>query len=308
MVNSINDINKSLENHKEIVTTTISSVEKMFSASNEIEAYMENQSSAVAESTSSIEEMVSSINSVSKNAEQAETLSKKLSDIAQEGSERIQKMIKAMKDVEIVSAKIANAIGGIARISATTNLLSMNAAIEAAHAGDAGRGFAVVAEEIRKLAADSSDEAKLIKQNVKETLEKIDHGVSLSDETGRAFSKILEDIQDTVNIIIEISSAMGEQRSGAREILNSMTDLVNMSQKIIDAVKNSGEESRKVNEATKKMDQFAGEILAVSNEQNTGSIEIMNSLESLKEVVYNVTALTKAINQKIGEFKVSGNE
>ncbi|MBN2440546.1 MAG: HAMP domain-containing protein [Spirochaetales bacterium] len=306
MVRSIDDINKSLENHKQIVNATIVSVEEMLTVSEEIQNFMDEQASAVSESSSSIEEMVSSINSVSKNSENAEVSTRELSRIALEGSDRIKTMMKAMKDVEVVSAKTADAITGIARIAATTNLLSMNAAIEAAHAGDAGRGFAVVAEEIRNLAEDSSNEAKLIKQNVKETLAKIEHGVKLSDQTGKAFEKILEVIQNTVNITSEISSAMGEQRLGAREILKSMEHLVTLSQNIIESVKKGSEESKKVNDATTKLDTFAKEILATSHEQNEGSREIMKSLESLKEIIYRVMELTGIMGSKIDEFKVSG--
>ena len=305
MAVSIESVYNNLQKHSEVVKNTISSVADMMKVTESIRKHIESQSSAVAESSASVEEMVSSINSVSSSSEKAETTSKRLADIAREGGEKIKKTVKAIQEVQNASTKIAEAIGGISRIAATTNLLSMNASIEAAHAGDAGRGFAVVAEEIRKLAADSSDEAKTIKQNVKETIEKIEHGTKLSEEAGKAFDEIMVDIKDTVNIIIEISSAMSEQRAGAQEILKSMEHLVVLSSEIKEAVSRETEGSAKVMEATSKLDQVAQEILSAASEQKAGSSEIMQAIETLMTIAEKNNAIISDFNSNLVEYKTS---
>ncbi|MBN1410566.1 MAG: HAMP domain-containing protein [Spirochaetales bacterium] len=305
MIASIESINQNLGKHKKVVEETSQSIKQMIDLTDHIKEGMDSQSSAITESSASIEEMVGSITSVSKSSEKAENVSKQLAEIARSGGEKIQRTVKAIQEMQEASTKIAEAIVGIARIAATTNLLSMNAAIEAAHAGDAGKGFAVVAEEIRKLAADSSREAKTIKQNVKETIEKVEHGTTLSVEAGKAFDEIMEDIKETVNIITEISSAMNEQKTGAQEILKSMEHLVRLSSDIKESLVKETDASRVVMEATTKLDHVATEILNYSTEQKNGSMEIQTALLQLQTLSGKMEEIIEGFNSKVQDFNVT---
>jgi methyl-accepting chemotaxis protein len=307
MVASIKNITASLEKQKSFIGQTLSEVGRLTQATDNIKNYIESQSSAVAESSASIEEMVGSINSVSKSAEKAEEIGHQLESIARQGEERIKTMLKAMEEIQSTSKKIAEAIGGITRIAATTNLLSMNAAIEAAHAGEAGKGFAVVAEEIRKLASDSGREAKSIKKNVAETLEKIAHGAKLSEETGKAFGEIMADIDKTVKIIIEIANAMSEQRIGAQEILKSMSHLVSLSSQIKDGANDESEGSAKILAAVKKIDEVALEILTAQQEQTHGGEEIEKAIALLQSSVANSQKMLADMQGQLQGFTVSVN-
>ena len=307
MVASIRNITSSLERQKAFISQTLEEVSRLTRATENIRTYIESQSSAVSESSASIEEMVSSINSVSKSAEKAEEISRELENIARAGEDRIKQMSQAMVEIQETSNKIAEAITGITRIAATTNLLSMNAAIEAAHAGEAGKGFAVVAEEIRKLASDSGREAKSIKRNVQETLEKIAHGTRLSEETGKAFAEIMQDINKTVKIIVEIANAMSEQNIGAQEILKSMSHLVSISSQIKQSIEEETEGSEKMLDAIKKIDSVALEILTAQQEQQRGAEEIEKAIAMLQQSVNKNKELLADLNAGIKDFGLSTN-
>lgn len=307
MVASIRNITTSLERQKAFISQTLEEVSRLTRATENIRSYIESQSSAVSESSASIEEMVSSINSVSKSAEKAEEISRELENIARAGEERIKQMSQAMVEIQETSNKIAEAITGITRIAATTNLLSMNAAIEAAHAGEAGKGFAVVAEEIRKLASDSGREAKSIKKNVQETLEKIAHGTMLSEETGKAFGEIMQDINKTVKIIVEIANAMSEQSIGAQEILKSMSHLVSISNQIKQSVEEETEGSEKMLDAIKKIDSVALEILTAQQEQQRGAEEIEKAIFMLQQSVNKNKELLIDLNAGVKDFGFNNN-
>ncbi len=305
MVASIGSIHNSLENQKRVVQSTLTAVEEIKNIIADIGNHVSGQSSAVAESSASVEEMTASINSVGQSTEALKSIGKELEEIAHQGGEKIKAAVQAILDVQESYARIEEATGGITRIAATTNLLSMNASIEAAQAGAAGKGFAVVAEEIGNLAADSAAEARTIKENVQETLKRIEHGTRLSEEAGRAFDEIMTNINKTVGIIMEIANAMNEQGAGAGEINASMEHLVRLSGQISTAVAEETEGSRKVMEGIEQLDRLAREILDASTEQKTGGEEILKALEMLQEVARKNRETVNVLNNKISEFKVS---
>ncbi len=201
--------------------------------------------------------------------------------------------------------RIQEAVTGIAGIAATTNLLSMNASIEAAHAGDAGRGFAVVAKEIGKLATDSAGEAKKIKNIVDEAVSMIKHGMNLSSEAGDAFDTILEDINRNVTFVAMIAQAMHEQNSGAQDILVSIERMVQLSERILEISKEEDEKSRLTLESIRQMEMLSLEILNASNEQKVGGTELLYALKLLQDVTERNQNTVRDLNTKIEQFKVS---
>lgn len=305
MIEWAESINFNLESQRRVIESTVKSTEAMKVAIDNIRKNIQNQASAISESSASVEELVSSINSVGKSTEMAENLGKELAKVAHEGGDKIKSTVKAIQEIQETSVKITEAIGGISRITSTTNLISMNAAIEAAHAGEAGKGFAVVAEEIRNLAEQSSTEAQEITKNVKETLNKIEYGTVLSEEAGKAFNSIMSDINKTVSIITEIAGAMEEQSIGTGEIIKSMEDLVSGSNEIKAAIEEESESIMHVIESAKELDQVAQEISAASDAQKAGCDNITKTLEILRELVEVNTTIVKNLNEKISKFKVT---
>ena len=162
-----------------------------------LDRLIENQSSGIIESSSNIEEMVGSISAVTTSVSKMSSEYTELIAITEEERTRQDTVAAQINDMAQKSQHLADANNVISQIAAQTNLLAMNAAIEAAHAGEAGAGFSVVADEIRKLAESSSVQSKNIATELKEITKTVAEVVSASNRSNEAFKIITEKISDT---------------------------------------------------------------------------------------------------------------
>jgi methyl-accepting chemotaxis protein len=208
---------------REIIGSTLNSAENISQASQQVNSSSlalsqgaNEQAASTEEVSSSMEEMVSNINQNADNSRQTEMIAKQASVEILESSNSVNSTINAMK-------RIAEKIAIISVIAEKTDLLAINAAIEAARAGDQGKGFAVVASEVRKLAEKSQDAAKEIDELSRSS-------VKIADESGASLQKLVPAIQKTSHLVQEISAASYEQNSGAGQINNAIMQLNTVTQ------------------------------------------------------------------------------
>lgn len=196
-------------------------------AAKTVSAKVEEQASFVSQSSASISEMAANIASVTRLTEKAEELSETLLGTTMTGEQNLHEMIATMQAIQESSQSIRSIITMIQKIAAMTNLLAMNAAIEAAHAGEYGAGFAVVADEIRSLAETSANNAKEIVQLMNNMQAKIELGVTKSNNTQVAFTGISQGVEQTEELIKTITASMEEQGIATEEILKATESMVN---------------------------------------------------------------------------------
>lgn len=263
-----------------------------------------SQSEYVSASSAAISQMVSNIGSVSRTALKASDHSKELKAVSDEGGKAVTDTASAFQEVENASEEMKAVIKIISKIAAETNLLAMNAAIEAAHAGEAGKGFAVVADEVRSLAVSSSESISQIAGMITDMNSKIQKGVELSLHAQTAFSRISRDILNTTDLIMLISSSMDEQQAGAEDILRSIESLVEATESLKEDSRLQSEESSAVIESIGELKEHSSTIALDVDEQRGGFF----SIEELAAEILNMTKenlkAVESLEETIKQFKL----
>ena len=190
-----------------------------------LEEQMGTQASSVEQATAAVEEMNGSIQNMSRISRDRSGQVERLVTTADEGAARIRRSEEAMKHVAESSQRMLDFVAMISKIAAQSNMLAMNAAIEAAHAGSYGAGFAVVADEIRQLAETSSDYAKQIAGALRTSVSDVEEASAINTQAASLFGQIHDEVAQVSTTFQELISGLGELSQGSKEILDSVTDL-----------------------------------------------------------------------------------
>ena len=255
--------NSSIANLLNMVNEIRTSADSIQSSSGEIaqgnadlSQRTEEQASSLEETASSMEEMTSTVKQNADNARQANQLASAARDQAEKGGSVVSNAVGAMSAINDSSKQIADIIGVIDEIAFQTNLLALNAAVEAARAGEQGRGFAVVAGEVRNLAQRSAGAAKEIKGLIKDSVEKVEEGSRLVDESGSTLDEIVNAVKKVSDIISEISAASDEQSTGIEEVNKAITSMDEMTQQNAALVEEAAAAGEAMNDQAKSMNEL----------------------------------------------------
>jgi methyl-accepting chemotaxis protein len=259
------DVNSTIQKLTSVVTDIQVSAHSLESVATEItetngevSRRTEQQAASLEETAAAIEEMTAIVRTTAGNTVEANKLANEARTRAEAGGDIVGQAIAAMSDINNSSKQIINIIGVIDEISFQTNLLALNAAVEAARAGEQGRGFAVVADEVRKLAGRSAVSAKEIKQLIDHSDRQVTRGTELVNKSGESLSSIVASIKRVSTIISEIATASQEQADGIEQVNSSIRNIdegtqqnASMVEKSTSAIATMSDEAGKLNDIMK---------------------------------------------------------
>lgn len=300
--NKIIQIDYSTENATSGIEELTANLEEMSRSIQSIMNNMERQASAVEESASSIEEMVRNIENITATTVKSQTISTNLNNVAQEGGEAVKQAIASIKEVAEYSQQIIKMLQIISNIAKQTNLLAMNAAIEAAHAGEAGKGFAIVAEEIRRLSEDTNKNAKEIGEVINVIVDRIANSVKLSEKAGIGLDMIMAYSQQNVQIANQITIAMSEQNHGAKEILDSTHEMVKITEEVKLAITEQNAATQDFSDAVRGLRDVSIENKHIIQEHLKDLNDLLTGLESIQEILNQVVANASSLDELLGNF------
>lgn len=301
---NIESVKNQSSNQVNAVQNVSSVIENSSNSMNKLKENIVAQTSDITESSAAIEQMIGNIHSVTDSTEKMSSSFSDLERLIKEGAENVKACSDVIKQVEEKSLVLADANNTIKSISSQTNLLAMNAMIESAHAGEAGKGFAVVADEIRKLAENSSAQAKAIEENIKDITDLISEGGRLSDLSQSSFENIDNQVNVVDPLVSQISNAMEEQTSGSSQILEALGNMKDESVLVDDSSKLLSDGFVKIDKDMQAVTQISSTVMGSMDEMAAGSKQISQATQIVSELAAKTKDAMSAVDEMLLKFKV----
>jgi len=304
ITSNIESVNRQVQMQGQNVLEASGSMEKIQATVADLIDRIQSQSSCVVESSSAIEQMVANIQSVTGILHKNSDTIKELEVSSESGRKNIDETVQATTKIQEQSQILLEASTVIQNIASQTNLLAMNAAIEAAHAGESGKGFSVVADEIRKLAEDSNHQGKKITLNLKQVIESINVVADSAIKLQEIFNQIYEYSQKVSQQEMTILNAMQEQSEGGTQVLTAMKEINDITIHVKEGGDAMHQETVSTAEKMDHLSRLTEEITCNMEEMSIGMESINQSINDVNDLTHKNTDNIGSLGLEVKKFKV----
>lgn len=274
------DINQTISKVSEVVSAlnaTTSEVRgasgRIFEDNEKLSSSTETQSGHLEETAASMEQITTTVKQNAHNANMANSVAAEARSTAEGGATVVKQAVSAMQDIAVSSNEIVDIIGVIDEIAFQTNLLALNAAVEAARAGEQGRGFAVVASEVRNLAGRSAVAAKEIKSLIEKSVDKVNEGSRLVNDSGQTLDDIIASVKRVSDIVSDIATASQEQSEGIGLVNSAVSTMDEMTQKNAAMVAKAMDSSKTLRDQADHLGEIISFFKPDNNESGYAGVE-----------------------------------
>lgn len=302
--NAISGVNRSIANQSTAISSVNEAVTQVAQKTKALDTEIETQNQLIISSSSNIEDMMNKFFDITRTAEDMTTKVGNIAQASAQNSTALKKSVEQIQEVQAESGALLEMNTVISSVASQTNLLAMNAAIEAAHAGEAGRGFAVVADEIRKLAETTSKQAKDSSASLKSIQSKINDISASSLDVEKSFEGTITEINNFESTMTSLSRTVTEQGAKAEEILSSLTEIKTSCANVKDSATVISSGTAKVADNCESVTSLQSEVDTGIRSCDTASKALASTSMNMTEISDQAQKSVSSLSDAVSKFKV----